>query len=70
LETYTSPSLIKRNLADHRAILRHLIRGHGDEAEERLRNHLMRSRQHLELMLKNPPNQRCRTPSRGPGYHP
>ena len=70
LETYTSPSLIKRNLADHRAILRHLTRGHGDEAEERLRDHLMRSRQHLESMLKNPPNPRCRNPSTGPGYQP
>jgi hypothetical protein len=30
----------------------------------------MRSRQHLESMLKNPPKPRCRTPFTGPGYHP
>ncbi|MFZ4681523.1 MAG: FadR/GntR family transcriptional regulator [Terrimicrobiaceae bacterium] len=51
LETYTEPKLIKKNLADHRAIFRHIQCGDSDAAEARLRIHLLRSRRHLESML-------------------
>lgn len=54
LETYIDPALVRRNLADHRAILRLVETGDADGAEKRVRQHLMSSRKHLESMLKVP----------------
>lgn len=51
LETYTDPSLIPAKLADHRAILRLILRGDADGAEARVRRHLGASRRHLEQLV-------------------
>jgi DNA-binding FadR family transcriptional regulator len=55
LETYTDVDLVRRNLADHRAIMRLAATGDADGAENRLRKHLITSRNHLEAMVKIPP---------------
>jgi len=50
-ETYTDHSLVRQNLADHRAIHRLIASGNAEGAEARLARHLIKSREHLEAML-------------------
>ncbi len=50
LETYTDSSLVKQNLADHRALLGWLELNDAEGAVRCLTHHLLASRRHLELM--------------------